>query len=48
MLFRSEGLASAILSAATLLEMQAVLIDGQWQFAHQDGRPYPARNGAGA
>ena len=29
-------------------DLQAVLVDGQWQFVHKDGRPYPARDGAHA
>ena len=29
-------------------DLHAELIDGPWQFGHQDGRPYPTSGGAGA
>lgn len=27
-------------------DLKAVLVEGQWRFAHRDGRPYPPRDGS--
>lgn len=29
-------------------DLKAVQVDGEWQFAHRDGQPYPQRRGSGS